>query len=49
MDEPTSNLDSLNEGIIIKALKEASGKKTVVIVSHRDSTMNAADVVYEMR
>ncbi len=49
MDEPTSNLDSLNEGIIIKALKEASGKKTVVLVSHRDSTMNAADVVYEMQ
>ncbi len=49
MDEPTSNLDSLNEGIIIKALKEVSGKKTVVLVSHRDSTMNAADEVYEMQ
>ena len=49
MDEPTSNLDSLNEGIILKALKEAAEKKTVVLVSHRVSTMNVADVVYEMK
>ena len=48
MDEPTSNLDSLNEGIILKSLKESAGKKTVVLVSHRVSTMNVADVVYEM-
>lgn len=49
MDEPTSNLDSLNEGIILKALKETSEKKTVVLVSHRKSTMNVADVVFEMK
>lgn len=48
MDEPTSNLDSLNEGIILKSLKEEAKKKTVVLVSHRASTMNVADVVYEM-
>ena len=48
MDEPTSNLDSLNEGIILKSLKESARKKTVVLVSHRVSTMNVADVVYEM-
>ena len=48
MDEPTSNLDSLNEGIILKSLKESAEKKTVVLVSHRVSTMNVADVVYEM-
>ena len=48
MDEPTSNLDSLNEGIILKSLKESADKKTVVLVSHRKSTMNVADVVYEM-
>ena len=48
MDEPTSNLDSLNEGIILKSLKESAKKKTVVLVSHRVSTMNVADVVYEM-
>lgn len=48
MDEPTSNLDSLNEGIILKSLKESARKKTVVLVSHRVSTMNVAEVVYEM-
>ncbi len=48
LDEPTSNLDSLNEGIILKSLKESSQTKTVVLVSHRVSTMNVADVVFEM-
>lgn len=47
LDEPTSNLDSLNEGIILKALRESAEKKTVVIVSHRASTMNVADKVFE--
>lgn len=49
MDEPTSNLDSLNEGIILKALRESANEKTVVLVSHRKSTMNVADVVFEMK
>lgn len=48
LDEPTSNLDSLNEGIILKSLKEDNTSRTVVLVSHRTSTMNVADVVYEM-
>ena len=48
MDEPTSNLDSLNEGIILKSLKESAKTKTVVLVSHRTSTMQVADVVYEL-
>ena len=48
LDEPSSNLDSLNEGIILKSLKESAKKKTVVLISHRVSTMNVADVVYEM-
>ncbi|MBQ6631490.1 MAG: ABC transporter ATP-binding protein, partial [Romboutsia sp.] len=45
LDEPTSNLDSLNEGIILKSLKESNDGKTIVIVSHRPSTMNIADSV----
>lgn len=49
MDEPTSNLDSLNEGIILKSLKESSKQKTIVLVSHRVSTMNIADTVYKMK
>ena len=48
MDEPTSNLDSLNEGIILKSIREACKTRTVVLVSHRKSTMNVADEVYEM-
>ena len=48
LDEPTSNLDSLNEGMILKALKEGWGDKTVLLVSHRKSTMNVADVAYRM-
>lgn len=48
LDEPTSNLDSLNEGIILKSLKEERKNRTVVLVSHRKSTMNLADTVYEM-
>ena len=48
LDEPTSNLDSLNEAVILKSLKEASKEKTVVLVSHRESTMCVADEVIHM-
>ena len=48
LDEPTSNLDSLNEGVILKSLKEAGEDKTVVLVSHRQSTMRIADKVYSI-
>ena len=48
LDEPTSNLDSLNEGIILKSLQEESNGKTVVLVSHRESTMKVAESVFEM-
>lgn len=48
LDEPTSNLDSLNEAIILKALKESYRNETVVLVSHRQSTMGITDRVYEM-
>jgi ATP-binding cassette subfamily C protein len=49
LDEPTSNLDSLNEGIILKSLRETAGEKTIVLVSHRASTMNVADEVFSMK
>ena len=48
LDEPTSNLDSLNEAVILKSLEESAGKRTVVLVSHRESTMKIADVTYDM-
>ena len=48
IDEPTSNLDSLNEAIILKSLHEKREGKTVVLVSHRRSTMRIADRVYSV-
>ena len=48
LDEPTSNLDSLNEAVILKALREERQGKTVVLVSHRPSTMRVADTVYSV-
>lgn len=48
LDEPTSNLDSLNESIILKSLSEFGLEKTIVLVSHRESTMAAAKTIYEM-
>lgn len=48
LDEPTSNLDSLNEGVILKSLKEASSGRTVLLVSHRKSTMGIADLSYSV-
>ncbi len=48
LDEPTSNLDSLNEAVILKALKEEGRDKTVMLVSHRQSTMRIADKVYSV-
>lgn len=46
LDEPTSNLDSLNEAVILKSLNEQRKEKTIVLVSHRESTMHMADQVY---
>ena len=48
LDEPTSNLDSLNEAVILKSLREERAGKTVVLVSHRQSTMRIADTVYSV-
>lgn len=48
LDEPTSNLDSLNEAVILKSLGQERGGKTVVLVSHRQSTMRIADQVYSV-
>ena len=48
LDEPTSNLDSLNEAVILKSLHEECADKTVVLVSHRKSTMGIAATVYSV-
>lgn len=49
LDEPTSNVDSMNEGIILKALKDLKHKKTIILVSHRESTMAIADRIYHIK
>ena len=48
LDEPTSNVDSINEGIILKALRDQKGKKAIILVSHRESTMAIADRIYRI-
>ena len=48
LDEPTSNLDSLNEAVILKAIHKEKEDRTVVIVSHRESTVGIADVVHKV-
>ena len=51
LNEPTSNLDSLNEAVILKSLKDEKDKdsdKTMVLVSHRKSTQAGADKIIEL-
>ena len=48
LDEPTSNLDSLNEAVILRALRRLRAGRTVLVVSHRPSTLRVADRVLTM-
>lgn len=48
LDEPTSNLDSLNEAVILKSLVEHKENKTIILVSHRPSTLKIADVIIDL-
>lgn len=48
LDEPTSNLDSLNEAMILRSLKETAGEKTVLMVSHRPSSLTVADRIIHL-
>lgn len=48
LDEPTSNLDSLNEAVILKSLHKERKGKTVILVSHRKSTMGITDKIYSV-
>lgn len=47
LDEPTANLDALNEGTILKALNRLKNKKTLIISSHKDKTLSIADKIYK--
>ena len=48
LDEPTSNLDALNEAIILRSIKDAAKDKTFVLVSHRPSSINIASKTFKM-
>lgn len=48
LDEPTSNLDTLNEAEILKAIKENVNEQTIVLISHRKSTTAICDKVYKL-
>lgn len=48
LDEPTSNIDSLNEGMILRSLEQEKNDKTIIMVSHRKSTMGITDKVLSM-
>lgn len=48
LDEPTSNLDTLNEGEILKAIKENCEDKTIILISHRKSTTAVCEKVYKL-
>ena len=48
LDEPTSNLDTLNEGEILKSIKENCKEKTIVLISHRKSTTTVCNKTYKL-
>ena len=48
LDEPTSNLDALNEAAVLRALSDNRAGKTVLLVSHRPSAAAIADVTYSV-
>lgn len=49
LDEPTSNLDSINENIILNSLQQHRGERTIIIVSHRMSTLSICDKIYHIQ
>lgn len=49
LDEPTSNLDTLNEGEILKSIKENCEDKTIVLITHRKSTTTICDKTYKLQ
>jgi ABC-type bacteriocin/lantibiotic exporter with double-glycine peptidase domain len=50
LDEPTSALDSVNEKAILDIIKEIQGrlKMTIIIVSHKNSTLNICDTIVQL-
>ncbi len=49
LDEATSNIDSINEGIILKSLKKYKNDMSIIMISHRKSTLSICDKIYELK
>jgi ATP-binding cassette subfamily C protein len=49
LDEATSNIDAINEGIILNALKKYKEDMTIIMISHRKSTLSICDKIYELK
>ena len=49
LDEATSNIDAINEGIILNAIKKYKQDMTIIIISHRKSTLSICDKIYELK
>lgn len=48
LDEVTSNVDSINEGVILKSLKDIKTRRSIILISHRESSMSIADRIYKV-
>lgn len=48
LDEPTSNLDTLNEGMILKSINDTCKDKTIVLISHRMSTTSICNRILKL-
>ncbi len=48
LDEPTSDVDTINEAIILTAIKKNISNKAVIIVSHKESTLAVADKIIKV-
>lgn len=49
LDEPTSNIDSYNEKMFLSTLKDLKKDTTIIIITHKESTMKIADRIYELK
>ncbi len=48
MDEATASLDAETEREVIRAIRSLHGKKTLVIIAHRHSTLEGCDVIFAL-
>lgn len=49
LDEPTSNIDALNESIILNSLKKHQDDMTIILISHKESSLKIANKIYSLK